>query len=426
MATLFTAAPFDLNAFDLGVIWSGYRDSFLRNDISFLDRTFANLLVIERQVDPEADIRATLLAGSDFVLTENPFESSGLVTSLFDASVNQESYGISWGILDVSIPLVDVIQASLTTDGSDDRALLDSLLSGDDGFRLGAFDDIVFGGAGNDLFLGGGGDDVLTGEEGNDLVAGGVGLDTSVYLGDAGAYTVTISADAVTVADRLAGRDDTDTLISIETLRFADRDWQLSLFDGAASLAAADFSALTEMYIAYFNRAPDAQGLLFWADSYAQGLPLTEIARYFFDSQESRAAYPNPGDTLFFVETVYNNVLGRASDPGGLAYWVDILDRDITTPEAFILNVLDAAKAHTADRLYLENKTDLGLYFSAIRGLSNAENAREVMDLYTGSAESILAARSAIDAYHDLALDPETGAFLVQLAGVVPDPFAVA
>lgn len=276
---------------------------------------------------------------------------------------------------------------------------------------------------GDDIVFGDAGDDLIVGVEGNDKIFGGAGFDTAAYLGQMESFTVSITRDAVIVTDR-SGTEGVDELRDVEAIFFNRTEWSLSSFDDSALLSEASFTSLAEMYIAYFNRAPDSQGLLFWADSLAQGVSLEVIAAEFFASAEAAAAYPDRNNMMNFVETVYNNVLGRPSDAGGLAYWVDILERGITTPEAFIVNVLDAAKAHTSDRLYLENKADVGIYFSAIKGISDGSKASDVMNLYDGSAESILAAKELTDEYHAAAIDSNTGDFLVNLVGVVSDPFA--
>lgn len=283
--------------------------------------------------------------------------------------------------------------------------------------------DNLVGGLGDDSIYGLNGDDRLTGNAGNDYLDGGVGFDTAVYVAGSRTISISVLKDGVMISDR-SGAEGIDLLSGVESIRFSDLTWSLASFDDSASLSEASFVSLAEMYIAYFNRAPDSQGLLFWADSLAQGVSLESIAAAFFASAEASAAYPDRSNILNFVETVYNNVLGRPSDAGGLAYWVDILERGITSPEAFIVNVLDAAKAHTTDRVYLENKTDVGIYFSAIKGISDGVKASEVMNLYDGSPVGILAAKELTDDYHATATSVNGGEFLVNLIGVVSDPFA--
>ena len=196
-------------------------------------------------------------------------------------------------------------------------------------------------------------------------------------------------------------------------------------------MSAAEFAAITELYIAYFDRAPASKGLLYWAARMEDGMTLSEIAESFFvqtETQNTYAAYLNDdgsvANTQAFVTAVFNNVLGR--DPAGL-YWVTELDRpdsDIT-PDKFILAVLNGAKAKSggsADVAYLETKTNIGLYFSAIKGLSNYEDTVSVIDIYDGTATSINNALAEIDRLYAEALHPDTGEFLMPLVGVIDDP----
>lgn len=78
--------------------------------------------------------------------------------------------------------------------------------------------DALVGTAGFDSISGGDGDDVITGGLGNDVLSGGPGIDTAVFAGLRSAYTVTTSGGTTTVS----GPDGTDTLTTIERLRFDD------------------------------------------------------------------------------------------------------------------------------------------------------------------------------------------------------------
>jgi len=289
-------------------------------------------------------------------------------------------------------------------------------------------DDVLAGGAGGDRLRGLAGDDLLQGNAGDDVLDGGEGNDTAVLSGAMDEYTVTLSPEGMEIAHR-AGLDGTDSLIGIERLSFAEEGTlDLTLFDGPAGLSEAEFSALVELYIAYFNRAPDALGLFYWGTRLGEGMTLPEIADSFFVQPETRAAYPDPEDTETFVSTVYRNVLGRAPDADGFAYWKDQLETNpFITPPIFILAIIGGAKAVTgspADVAYLGLKTELGSYFSVHKGLSSVADAKDVMQLFDGSGESGALAKAAIDDIYLDALDPDDGAFVFQLVGVLDDPFA--
>src|SRR5215472_2923094 len=70
---------------------------------------------------------------------------------------------------------------------------------------------------------GGAGNDILTGDSQDNKLDGGAGQNTAVFHGVESDYTFTRLADgSIQVADSVAGRDGTDTLTHIETLKFGD------------------------------------------------------------------------------------------------------------------------------------------------------------------------------------------------------------
>ncbi|KIN70135.1 Peptidase S8 and S53 subtilisin kexin sedolisin [Sulfitobacter noctilucae] len=278
------------------------------------------------------------------------------------------------------------------------------------------------------------GNDVFDARAGNDVIDGMEGFDTLSLTGDITQYTLTLTADAILLTDRVADRDGDDRLISVENLAFADETFNVDIRSGVTDLSAQDFAAIAELYIAYFDRAPAAQGLSYWATRLDDGMTLPQIADSFFVQPETQNTYAgfldgqgNLVNTQAFVTTVFNNVLGR--DPTS-SYWVDQLDNPASgiTPANFILAVLNGAKAVTggaADAAYLEAKTDIGVYFSAIKGLSDYDDTLSVMDIFDGSADSVTSAVAAIDQLFTEALNPDGGTFLMPLVGVIDDPFAM-
>jgi Domain of unknown function (DUF4214) len=89
-------------------------------------------------------------------------------------------------------------------------------------------------------------------------------------------------------------------------------------------------SPVTRLYFAYFLRIPDYEGLNFWVNQYRQGATLDSISQAFSESPEFQATYGSLDNTQF-VTLLYLNVLGRAPDPGGLAFWVGQLNSGAMT-----------------------------------------------------------------------------------------------
>jgi hypothetical protein len=274
-----------------------------------------------------------------------------------------------------------------------------------------------------------GGDDVVTASKGDDTIDGGDGTDTVIYDGDQDSYTVTLGPSGVQVRDRRPDGNGTDTLTNIEFLEFDTGDFanfNLEQFGGATSLNEADFKGFIELYIAYFNRAPDAIGLNFWGTAYAKGTSMVEMAALFAPQDETLATYPDGTSNTEFATAVYNNVLGRTPDKAGFDFWVDMLNRSEetgVTRDQFILEVLRGVQDGSPDRDYLDIKVDVGAYFAVHKGMSDTGNASAAMLLYDGTDESIQTVKDAIDAYHLEALDPINGEFLMPLVGVLDSPF---
>jgi hypothetical protein len=329
-----------------------------------------------------------------------------------------------------------------------DSALLDPLPSGVSVFEIpGKPGDLVPFDAAINMILGGGGDDTLFATTANDLIIGGGGRDTAAFEGPQSSYTLTLTPSGMTLRDRRDDAGQFDTLVSIETLDFGiesaafnNQPMALDLFSGPTRLTATDFRLIAELYIAYFNRAPDAIGLYFWGTLFEKGFTLEQMAASFFDQQETRATYAavidhNGGliDADAFVTAVYANVLGRAPDADGFAFWTTQLNNnpDITPP-TFILSIINGAKFAAdpvpqtfVDQAYLATKTEIGAYYSVIKGLSDVADARSLMQAFDGSSQSISAAVDLADMFHLAASDPLTGDFIFPLVGVIYDPFAI-
>jgi hypothetical protein len=147
-------------------------------------------------------------------------------------------------------------------------------------------------------------------------------MDTVVYSGSRSSYTVTATAAGFTVTDK-TGADGVDTLSGVERLAFSDGHVALDI-DGNAGMAY-------RLYQAAFDRTPDLPGLGFWIWVLDQGYSLYVAAAAFVTSDEFVQKYGANLDTAHFVSQLYANVLHRAPDPSGDAYWQAVLDQHLIT-----------------------------------------------------------------------------------------------
>ena len=114
-------------------------------------------------------------------------------------------------------------------------------------------------------------------------------------------------------------------------------------------MASAEINAeITRLYAATFNRTPDTVGLAYWDNTADAGWSIPQIANYFAKSPEFLAIHGSTDDWQF-IETLYENVLGRHGDVAGATYWDTALATGYTRGD--VLNFFAQSPeniAHTA------------------------------------------------------------------------------
>ena len=284
----------------------------------------------------------------------------------------------------------------------------------------------------DDYVLAGGGDDTIIGDDGSDVILGGDGQDTAVISGDFDDFGFVFGPNGVSVTDKTDVAAGTDFLRDVEFARFDDGTLNLSVLTGAAQLAPDQLQLLTELYVAYFDRAPDAGGLLFWGTSLANGVSLPEIAALFFEQPETQAKMPPDLPVGEFVDLAYRNFLERDPDPAGRDFWVSTLEAGTVSRPEFMLALIEGARADTGspeDVRTIEDKGDIGVSFALINGLNDVDDAEAVMAAYMlGDRAAALAEAQALIAEAAADANGADGStdFTFQLVGVIDDPFAMA
>ena len=270
--------------------------------------------------------------------------------------------------------------------------------------------EFLSGSPGNDHLMGLGGNDTLVGGAGEDTLDGGSGLDTVQVPHFASQYTLD--------ATSLLGPDGQDTLVSIERAGFGfdlgDPNYSVLVDledlvdpDGpgpGVSNAAELYARISDLYIAYFDRAPDVFGLSFWFKYiYEDVLSLEDTASEFTKSLEYQLTYPSTLTNRTFVETIYDNLFDREPDAAGWDYWEGLLNNGFPR-ETFILSVIDGAYAPTggdSDRSLLENKHDVSMYYVEQVSLNPEEGAdnaiSDVLDRVNSDHTTVDAAIAVID-----------------------------
>ncbi len=128
---------------------------------------------------------------------------------------------------------------------------------------------------------------------------------------------------------------------------------------------------ITNLYVGYFNRAPDPAGLNFWVAQRAAGASLDGIANSFSLTSEAQALYgflaaPLVGNPASFLAGVYSNLFGRtdltgAADVAGIAYWTAQLANPAISVGRIIVDIISGAQGN--DALVVANKSAVGKFF---------------------------------------------------------------
>ena len=86
--------------------------------------------------------------------------------------------------------------------------------------------------------------------------------------------------------------------------------------------------SITALYIAFFNRAPDYEGLNYWmseAESAQSPSDITKIIASEFAQHELFTQIYENLDNRSFIEAIYQNMLGTSGDEQGIFYWENAL-----------------------------------------------------------------------------------------------------
>ncbi len=122
------------------------------------------------------------------------------------------------------------------------------------------------------------------------------------------------------------------------------------------------------MYVGYFGRAPDPDGLAHYKAKLKAGETIEQFAAEFANSVEAKAKYPylflseiglaTDSTLTGFVNSIYQNLFGRDAEKAGSDHWKAQLESGGSTVAAFIMNIANGAQdgAENKDKTTLNNK----------------------------------------------------------------------
>jgi phospholipase/lecithinase/hemolysin len=147
--------------------------------------------------------------------------------------------------------------------------------------------------------------------------------------------------------------------------------WETAATNGTLTLQQVDYGIATssetdsdvvpivQLYTS-LGRAPDQAGLAGWVHDLEGGASLTSIAGDFLSSPEGQGIYGtavglSAAADATFVNTLYQEVLGRASDPIGAQDWTNALNAGVLTPAQELVGFIQSPEAQARDATPVTN-----------------------------------------------------------------------
>lgn len=134
-----------------------------------------------------------------------------------------------------------------------------------------------------------------------------------------------------------------------------------------------------ECYIAYYGRPAEPGGLAYWTSLLDKnGGTLDDIINAFSHSSESQALYAGLSSTQV-VTTLYAQLFGRAPEAEGLQYWAGQLDHGSLTRQSVMMTLLNSAQG--TDAVVVNNKLTAAALFSS--SPINGYGSEDIQDVRT-------------------------------------------
>lgn len=215
--------------------------------------------------------------------------------------------------------------------------------AGNDTITLaGGNDTVVLHGGVNTVKTGAGNDVVYAGN-GKDTIEGGAGFDVVVVNGKLADYGVKVGSDG-TVTLSSTSSTAPGVVMAKDVTFFTDADGKNSLTVTSTETQAS----AVRMYEALLGRSADQAGTHYWLDNVAaNGGNVTSIASAFLASSEYQSKMGGASDATF-VQSLYQNMLGRSADAAGLAYWESTL-ADGASRASVAVSIVGSAEAQQHD-----------------------------------------------------------------------------
>ncbi|MBI3713057.1 MAG: DUF4214 domain-containing protein [Burkholderiales bacterium] len=170
-------------------------------------------------------------------------------------------------------------------------------------------------------------------------------------------------------------------LRNVENVQFQDYTVNLAIHSNATTIDKANLATLEELYVAFFNRIPDADGLNYWINQLKAGSTINSISESFYQGAifyGAQTGYSVNMSSEDFVNLLYRNALGRkdGADTEGLNYWSAQLNNHTQTQGSLARTILGTAHNYKGDATWgwvadlLDNKIKVANTFAVDWGLN--------------------------------------------------------
>ncbi|MDD2500260.1 MAG: DUF4214 domain-containing protein [Geobacter sp.] len=163
-------------------------------------------------------------------------------------------------------------------------------------------------------------------------------------------------------------------------------------------------SMIQKFYIAFFNRPADVTGMAYWNEQItAAGGNGQAVVNAFSASAEYQALYAGQSNAQI-VNSIYQNLFGRAAEADGLTYWTLRLDNGTFNVGNIAYSILVGAQ--NEDLTTINNKVTVATSFTtamdtaaeilAYSGTAAAQTARTWLSTVTDDAATVTAAQASV------------------------------
>ncbi len=176
----------------------------------------------------------------------------------------------------------------------------------------------------------------------------------------------------------------------------------------------ASMNSIQTLYVAYYGRAADKNGLEYWAQRLddSEG-DISQIVNAFGVSDEFSSRFNNLSDEVL-INNIYQQAFNRDADTVGLEFYVNALSSGAATLATIAINILDGAQG--VDLVTLENKQEVASLLtdtvaesiSYYKGNGAADASAELLAKVTADEQTVIQQKIAVAGFSQgLVTDPD-------------------